>query len=710
MSNFTRITIEFTDYTIIPEQVADPPYYMYGFIDLLTDNNIWLRPFKENGYWASIGQSFLSPGYFKAGTGYISSNNQQALEYLYALYRSYTPAERASRNIASIQLDANKIIFNLTGVFPHNRFQISGERWGITRVNYAGVAVTIQDELSSAFAITNVFYQESETNKCDFVRVRVNVVNAVYPVTITYNVYGSNQQKIAANSTEMFVDIPRQHSSQNIIVFTSNDNQVQQVTAQYVRRYQIGSVDVISVAGISTATVNATLLPGSQGRDVTPLMYSINDVNYQTSNVFPGLVDGGYTAYIIDALGCKKSMQFSVQGGIQEIRAEPFFDISITNPLRFVDKSTINEFENIENSLSDDLIIPNVYNQVFRQPFGLGDVIRTQVKANYENIVAKIYDCDNNLVQQLTPELRVNNFGLIDKRDCFIKSGGEGKAHVYFFEGNIYDPDTGDVINTYFTPGRLPTWAQAGVLLYIQNSYQGYYIVNDIAYDNDANSWVMVIDLVVPVGETISDIVTSKYNLEPWNVYEFGFTQNAGQYYVIVEATDTAVNYPNQIWQSEPFVFADFNANTVTIDYYDSESNAGIVYETGIQYRLRVPGRLARYNPESESEEFRDDMGVIRKQKTTYNRNYELETSFIPWWMVEKISILSGHSNIKINGIDLVLNEEVDVTDKIDENNPFYIISAVYQRKIDIDLSDKVGIISGQRGVIGINEQTVIGV
>ena len=76
MSNYTRITIEFTDYTYITERVIYTLDYLWiGYRDAPINRNTALRPYLQNGLYSQAEISYLTPGYFRAGVGYISSNN-----------------------------------------------------------------------------------------------------------------------------------------------------------------------------------------------------------------------------------------------------------------------------------------------------------------------------------------------------------------------------------------------------------------------------------------------------------------------------------------------------------------------------------------------------------------------------------------------------------------------------------------------------------
>ena len=201
----------------------------------------------------------------------------------------------------------------------------------------------------------------------------------------------------------------------------------------------------------------------------------------------------------------------------------------------------------------------------------------------------------------------------------------------------------------------------------------------------------------------------STYNIEDYNIYEFVFNENAGQYYATIEATDSSTMYPDVRFKSEPIYFTD-DVPVVVIDYSSEVNDALIDYSTGVVFRLCIPGRMIKYQPSVDGEEFKDDLGNIFLQKSTYNRTWGIETDLIPWWLAEKVIIASRHRQLSIDGIQVVNTDAPEVADRIGERNPYYQITGVYQENTDISISEETGIISGARGILSGNENQVIGI
>src|SRR5690554_21751 len=562
------------------------------------------------------------------------------------------------------------------------------------------------------FGITGVTYAPAIGNKCDNVLANVSVENGTAPYRITSYYNGGDQEvKEVDEISGLFLEFPRDTAgTRQIQVRQLSDLLNVKVVNIPIIRSLIG-VNVEVNYGASEAT--AVLIPEvTSGEPNGPFQFSIDDIVYQSSDTFSIGVSGNYTGYVIDRYGCKKSVEFTVD--MDARKPNPYFRIEITNPLRFVDQGYAG-IKNIANTLSNEYDAANIDKRFFRQPFRVGDVIRTQFKSNYETHEVKIYDCDGSVVDTIIPELKVKNLNNQDKRDAILYAAGGGKSHIVFRSGNIYDPDTGDIIDTYFQAGgRLPSFARVGMLIEVDVTHynthlQGTFKVEDIVYSADQDAWVCVIGVDFGVSGGHYFTALSTYNIEEYNIYEFGFNENAGQYYATIEATDSSTMYPDVLFKSEPIYFTD-DVPVVVIDYSSEINDALIDYSTGIIFRLCVPGRMIKYQPSVDGEEFKDDLGNIFLQKSTYNRTWGIETDLIPWWLAEKVIIASRHRQLSIDGIQVVNTDAPEVADRIGERNPFYQITGVYQENTDISISDETGIISGARGILSGNENQVIGI
>lgn len=553
------------------------------------------------------------------------------------------------------------------------------------------------------FAIESISFDIASSNPCDNIKVILSVNLDLPPYRITSPVI-----KDAANASQLFFDFQRYSVGSRIATVIGDyggDNLTASLSIPLVRKYSIGSVSVKPSLSGATIVINRT--DNGTGVQATSFNYSLDGVTYQDSPVFPGILGGDYTAYMIDEWGCISTYEFSVPA-LTGFKPAPYFYIERANPLRFVPVGNF-AIKNIENTLFNDLRVPNVEKRFFRQPFQYGRPIYTQIKTNYDNVLIEVLDCSNEVVETVTPELKIQNVGLQDKRDCYIKSIQEGKTGVYFVQGNIYDPSTNDIIDTYFeSSGRLPSFVNTGMFVELASAnLTGIFQVESIAYDNELMAWGCVVNVDYAF-EANAGIALSIYDLENFNIHEFSLNLDKGQYKIRATATDNYTGYDTIVWMSEPIYIEELE-DVVSIIYSANDNQSGIDYRTLIVYELFVPGRFVKYNQAGNDELFENDNGNNQLQKSVYIRTLEIETNPIPFWLAEKMTIASGHPNLLIDNIEAVRPEKPEITGLIDENNPFYTLTCVFEEKKQLVISELVGIVSGQRYVLGINENTVIG-
>jgi len=570
------------------------------------------------------------------------------------------------------------------------------------------ITVTVTEEVVPApeFSIISIDSQPPQTLPvCDNQRVKLTVENAVYPITID----SAAGTKTAANDSELWVELPRYIPGE--ITLTDDTGATDSITPVSISKHIISSIDVNEDISGASITINTELEYEVTPSGLLNLQYSLDGTNYQNSNTFFGILPGSYTAYIRDSFNCIKTQSFSVEG-LETPRPEPNFTIEKANPLRFVN-AVSPEFRNVENTLYNEQENTNIEKYYFRQPFQSGSIVRTQIKTSYRDLVAKVYDCNNELTDEIIPEKKITNIAQKDKRDCIGATNPEnGNLIVFFPAGNIYEPGTSNVINTYSSRGPLPNFVQIVMLCSLSLGVGDFnnITVKDIVYSERFGYWCLEFNVQSELGNNISSgTCESTYNAEIYDIFEFAFSKLNGQYRVEIEATDDNSNYPDLLHVSEP-IFFDELEKIVTIQYSSEDNQSGINYQTGIEFLLNIPGRLFNYSQGGEDESFTDDLGNKIIQKAVYVQQRELQTGMIPDWLAEKIVIASTHENLKINGLDLTMMDRPEVESKSENNNPLYVLTCIYQLNNKITRDEQVGIVSSSRAVIGSDAGAVLGV
>ncbi len=677
MANYAKVTIEFNDVPTLGQTIDI----------VLSANSISNINIVEK-----CKHTRVAPGQYEMGiTPYASAINLRD-----AIIADYVPL--SSQLLVSLDENINIVTIEWLDYDNASFTNNSTE---------SNVTITITEEIppDPQFSILSYEAQPPQIESvCSYQRVKLTVENAVYPISINY----SGGTKSAANDSELWVEVPRYLPGE--ITLTDDTDATDSITPAQIICYFIIAVDVNESLSGATITIISGInhLPGNP----LNLEYSLNGTDYQSSNVFSGILAGNYTAYLRDSFGCVKTKEFTVEG-LETLRPEPSFIIEKANPLRFVNSDSVT-IENVENTLFNNQDIPNIEKYYFRQPFQLGTVVRTQIKTSYRDITAKVIDdCTGEILQTITPDLKIQNIAQKDKRDCIFATNSEdGNLMIFFPQGNIYEPGTDTVINTYSSRGQLPSFAQIGMFVSLQLGFGNYndIQIKDFIYSENYGYWCMTTDVTSILGDDVSSgTCESVYNAEEYDVYEFSFTENKGQFRVEIEATDENSNYSDLLFESEPFVFDDFE-NIVNIRYLSEDNQSGINYQTGIVFNLDIPGRFFKYSPGGEDEAFEDDYGNRQIQKAVYFSQLELETGMIPAWLAEKIVIASTHEDLTIQGIDVTMADRPEIEAMSENNNPLYVLTGVYQVNNRVIRDERTGIVSSSRAVIGVDGGAVLGV
>ena len=701
MANYARIEILFTDIPNLGEQV--------GFSMTYDDISPTLLTTIETAQSIRSAPNTFSINYDPSSP--ISPIIQVAINFRDALLAD-TLIGNINILLPVLTVDGYASVIIEANFYDNVVFSFVGDGTNVSAV------ITPEDPPAATFGITGITSQPPQDNPaCTYQRLVFSVENETYPIQIKHFATGSEVTKVANDASELWIEVPRIPDN-NEIYLTSNYGSTSEEEAEgeipYISLYRIFEVQVFE--SLSGASINI-VKRASFGDILLSLQYSLDGVNWQSSPQFSGLLGGNYTAYMIDSYGCISTKDFTVEG-LSTPRPDPYFKIEKANPLRFVNSAT-QTYKTVENTLFSDQYPPNIEHRYWRQPWNIGDVIRTQIKTSYRNLsVNVINDCTGEVTQTITPTKKTSYIGQVDKRDGIMLYASASEAYVYFSQGNIYDPDTGDVINTYVnSTGQLPSFAEAGIIIETAgNSQDGTFEVKDIVYNDSINAWCMLIDWSIQAnnGEDVTTTnyaitVTSYYNAEDFDVYEFNFTENEGQYHVEITATDETSTYEDLLYISEPIWFAE-HENLVHIQYSSDDNQSGIIYDTGIVFEINVPGRFFEYSAGGEDESFEDDYGRKIIQKAVYITLLTLETSLIPKWMAERIMIASLHDQLYIDGIEVLMNERPEIESKVSSNNPFYVLTGQYQLSERVVVEDSTGIVSGSRSVLGTDNQTVIGV
>jgi hypothetical protein len=136
-------------------------------------------------------------------------------------------------------------------------------------------------------------------------------------------------------------------------------------------------------------------------------------------------------------------------------------------------------------------------------------------------------------------------------------------------------------------------------------------------------------------------------------IYESSQALNAlpdGIYYLLAEIGSG----PNTRLISEPIEVSGQSENTLLLQYKHRKYRGGVVFETGIEFSLRVHGFLRLQPPASKDTLYEDQvLDMVMVQSKPY-RIWELvmfgPEGGLPDWMIDKLNWVLGCSDLRIDG------------------------------------------------------------
>jgi hypothetical protein len=536
-----------------------------------------------------------------------------------------TPFQATVYNLS----EAFRVYYNLSGIYQTSKgadiFDIEGEFADIPVAATTPTNVVVNVTLvADPIAITNLVYQTNGTSPCSLVDLVITADNpfdeTISPIAETF----------ADTTTHTMVGVSR---GQFLKVGIRDSNG----QTDYANT---NSPSVLNTGNISLEVLNNSVVVSDTTSGLT-LEYSLDDANWQTSNIFNNLIAQTYTLYVRDQLGCKINTQFTIteaDDGVIEI-PDPYFFYSKANPLRVADRlgqwDDVSIFHNNTNSLSCESREDVVYSEKHR--YKSVDVIPLQVKNNYDDL--QIITTDDQAVQTLTKVS--NNIGNKLSQDCKVVEIGTSTFGIYFISGKTYNYDTGaDLLDDYVLNGKLPPYGKIGQRITINNIA---YTVEDITFNEDVDAEQLVISSSSLSGVTDA-IVKAIYNIYDYEVYEC-LISCAGREEFSVEF------WYNGILQkkSELVLVDDVSENLVHIAW-SMNFNTDFIYSSGIQPFARIPVDTIKAGIKNEGETYETDTDAILID----SNNYELDTvTFLPVTkeMARKLILWLSSQELTIQGV-----------------------------------------------------------
>lgn len=622
MSNFSKISIDFA----VPMQVGDTLAFDYnGNVVLMT--------------WAEQRQSFGVVKVAPSGSA-IEVTADNFLEAFNADYNSN----------GLFDLVRLGTVVEITATVPNIQFSDTSAP--------AGIGFVVDNTNTVPFTITDVSFLAGDT--CESIKVSVTTSEQATEMTSPFN--------SAVGSNPFVFDYDRFLSFELKMkkgVLTDS-----QSVSTPARLYPSGiQVNVVASPAGSVVTILA-------GGHLLDFKYSLDGVNYRTSNVFTNVIGGDYTVYVKDQFDCVTQKDFRVDSfGINA----PYFYLPTANSIRYAKRVTwgdCSNYKNDENTLSCEVDTPLAYTEI--QLFQSCDKIITQFKSNYQTHSIEIKK-PNELASTPIPLFKkTNNMRRTDRRDAIMFDMSGGNTGVLFESGNIYDYDTGVVTGDYTLNGALPIWGKVGNFIDINGSW--FPIINTI-YIDERNAEVLVIG-TGSFSQNTNDIpvvVGSFYNVHNYEVYEFEidmFDYLNQDIQVSIRAIDD--HFPEIRYLSEMINVRVRHKNTVEVLYWDDE-NTDVFFSTGIQNKMRIMLEKSYGQPAGSIDSYDTDTDTI-----LLNADIRQSKVFIFSPMTEsmmyKLDEALSHRFVTIDGVPYG-DKEIEVSESLGESNLYEVTVTMKKAK-----------------------------
>lgn len=519
----------------------------------------------------------------------------------------------------------------------------------------SGVVFTIENEVAAPeIHITDIDFSTATTNQCQ--NIKVNVTTDILATKVLSPVV------INPNTNNPFSFDFLRGQTINVLVEDSNGKQSNQtITLPSPLTASNFTVTANNSPNGATAVITNTGLSG------LTLEYSLDNATWQSSNVFPGLEVGDFTAYIRDQYGCSTSLTFSVS---EFNITEPYFLYPKSNSIRLAERVVwdyITVFKTDENTLSCESDVELPYKEV--QEWQSSDSITNQFRSNYASNVVTAEELDGTITN-IPISQKTQNIGVKDKRDAIQYNLGSGKTGIYFNAGNTYDFDTNVVNGSYLLNGGRPEWAVIGNYVQIGLSW---FKIEQILYSEEKASDILVISNVY-TGIEAAVIVGSIYNRENFEVYEYTVNMASfvnSDFRIKLVASDP--NFGTKTFLSEQINVQVKRSDLLEIKYKNS-TNTDINYSTGIEHLIRVPFNKLSGKYEDESETYKTDTTAILLGSELFEIDeILLEPNTKEIW--RKINIALSHDTIEVNGVGYVKSAGFTTEGPLGETN-LYVLTA----------------------------------
>lgn len=547
-------------------------------------------------------------------------------------YRSAVNADFANNGLYNVIINGNVVTITATQdnvVFTENVNTTDG------RVT----AVITNETATPTINIDSVVFGENGSSPCENVEMQVitNVLAVEYSVDPSVWIPNTNNPfyHTVRRGTNVYLTVRDVEGNEDDRTIATPA--VLSVPNTYLDIFNSPSGATITVTHFSTYLLD--------------LEYSLDDTNWQTSNVFTSILIGDYTLYVRDQYGCDISTAFEITDFTPNTAVNSSFSyLSDSMSIRFKRNEVWDNcdvYKNDSNTLSCEEEVNIAYK--YTQPFQNCDLITIQWLSNYSTLQANAIREDGTKVN-LPIDEKITFLDIKDSRDSTIYKYSDDQIGIYYTSGNKYDYDTGEINGDYSLNGKLPNYASLGN--YVNITGIGWLQIVNIVYDEDKDADVLIFNHTYSGSEETVK-VSCNYNQKNYNVYEFYVDMAVFlDEEIQIEILQTHDSFTDYNYLSETISVLGTQEDTMELIWYNN-SDTYVFYSTGLRNRCRIEYTSFESSNDSSVDIHKTPDTTILIESSNYKQK-TLLIEAIPTAIMQQLTQVFLHKELYLNRVQYV--------------------------------------------------------
>ena len=453
-----------------------------------------------------------------------------------------------------------------------------------------------------------------------------------------------------------------------------------------IRNFEITpNVEYLNARTVVTVDYTFNESVNSFGTNFNSIVFSTDNVTYQSSNKYQDVADGNITFYASDKFGCVKSVDVVINS-TTSFKTNGEISFSLSNSFHWASREEINYCDNyprLDNTLSFEERTLN--NHGFVHLVQKCDTVTNQFRSELSVHKAYLNNCDSRT--EITIFKKTDNRNKISVLEAYMLRANDAALTVVFFENktipsyinvgdNLTFPDGVFKITSFFTDTRNET----------------DYVVTDRPFNQSGN-------IIEPVELSYS------YSVDSSEVYEIPLDMQRleGKYWLELEALYGTIS---KKWQSEIFEVRERHEKTYEV-IANHTNNTDINYSTGIKHLLRLPyERTKIYIGEDEIKTLDTDTSIVHREANVKDA-WEFEFTDMPTHMMPKLRRIFSLNQLYIDRegyvkLGSIESEIIGVTNLYKVKARFYSSGSYFSTN-----SEKIPVDNNQSGFLEVNSSGI---